>query len=273
MGEGINCSIMREKEGERISAPTRMIAVFLKPLTVLHSVLICDCLTFLIFCAQSQWRTRVIASQTLLVPPPCTDTWTAIISRWTHQDNCTLGYIMSDDLHQWQQVFFTLLHFLLFCLPELLPHRHTCAYWRTFTHTTALMYGQQTWVWFRFVDILSGLESGLLWKPRISPDTRAFSPCRMVFGYRIEFSVTLADSCRQTRSEGETQREHTPMPVHVWRTLCQWNLKQFSLILLTPFPFLFQRSHLNFSPFGAGAALWKPQGARGGGLTGSSVYM
>lgn len=92
---------------------------------------------------------------------------------------------------------------------------HTRTYWRTFTHTTAPMYGQQTWVWFRFVDILSGLESGLLWKPRISLDTRAFSPCWMGYGYRIEFSVTLAYSCRQTRSDGETQQEHTPMSVHI----------------------------------------------------------
>lgn len=84
VGEGMNCSIMREKEGERISAPSRVVPVFFKPLTFLHSVLICDCLTFLMFCSQSQWRTRVTASQTLLVPPPCTDTWTAIISRWTH---------------------------------------------------------------------------------------------------------------------------------------------------------------------------------------------
>lgn len=93
MGEGINCGIMREKEGECSSAPTWVIPVFLNQLKQ-FSVLICDCWTFLIFCAQNQWRTRVTASQTLLVPPPCTDTWTAIISRWTHQDNGTLGYIV-----------------------------------------------------------------------------------------------------------------------------------------------------------------------------------
>lgn len=216
MGEGINCSIMRGKEGERISAPTTVIPVFLKLFKLFKqfSVLICDCLTFLIFCAQSQWRTRVTASQSLLVPPPCTDTWTAIISRWTHQDNCTLGYIMWILVRRFTPMAAGVLYFAALSIilsPRASPTQtHTCTYWRTFTHTTALMYGQQTWVWFRFVDILSGLESGLLWEPRISPDTRAFSPRRMVYGYRIEFSVTLADSCRQTRSDGgNTTWTHT----------------------------------------------------------------
>lgn len=70
--EGVNSSIMREKEGERVWATTRAIPVFFKGLAFLHSVLVCS---------QSRWRTRVITSQTLPVPPPCTGTWTAIISR------------------------------------------------------------------------------------------------------------------------------------------------------------------------------------------------
>ena len=156
---------------------------------------------------------------------------------------------------------------IILCNTDL--HTHTHTHTHTLTLTTTLIYGQQpqrqTWVCFRFVDILIELESGFLWKTRITHDRWAFSLWRLVSSYRIEFNVVLADSSRPTCSGGETQRENALMSVHIYRTLCCWKVKQFSLHLTPSFFFCSRGVISTFPLLAPGLPSKNPRGGCRGG--------
>lgn len=268
MGEGINCSILRGKEGERISAPTRVIPAALKQFK-LFSVLICACLTFLMLCAQNQWRTRVTASPTLLVPPPCTDTWTAIISRWIPW----LHYVDSG------QMIYTDGRCSLFCCTfyyfvsqsfsptdthmHVLTHLYTHS--RAHVRTTDLGLISICWH-FEWIGKWAPLKA-------VSALTRELS---LPAGWSTVTGLSLALHWLTVADKHDLTGKHN-VNTHRCQCTSKGHFVDETLNSLSdtfnPFPFsLPEESSQLFSFWRWGCPLKTPGGARGG-LTGSSVYM
>lgn len=155
-----------------------------------------------------------------------------------------------------------------------LSHTYTNTHTHAGTHATTLMYGQQprrhTWVCFRFVDILSGLESGLLWKTTTTRELSLPVGWFTVTGLRLTLHrPTVPDKHDLTGKHMSTHRcQCTFQGQFVYETLNSF-LSYFEPLYF----FLPEESSQLFSFWCWGCPLNTPWGMRWGGLTGSSVYM